>query len=88
MGTMRWGNSNWPERFKGQLDEVGEAEGMTEVLVMVANVELPCTDVTAEEVGTTPEAEPALTDATEAEPEADAVELEAGRTDPDTAAEL
>ena len=48
MGTMRCGYSNWPERFNGQLVELGEAEGMTEVLVMVANVELPGTEVMTE----------------------------------------
>ena len=80
---MRWGNSNWPERFNGQLDELGEAEGITEVLVMVANVELPCTDVTGEDAGAVPEAESVLTDAPEAEPE-----LEAGGADRDAGAEL
>ncbi len=48
MGTIRWGYSNWPERFNGQPVELGEAEGKSEVLVMVAKVELPCTGVAAE----------------------------------------
>ena len=47
---------------------------MTEVLVMVASVELPCTDAAAEDAGARPDAEPA--------------ELEAGGTDPDAEAEI
>lgn len=37
------------------MDELGEADGMTEVLVIVANVELPCTDVAAEDTGAVPD---------------------------------
>ena len=71
---MRCGNSNWPDRFVGQLDELGVAEGMTEVLVTVASVELPCTDVMAEDARAVPDAEPA--------------ELEAGGADLDVEAEI
>ncbi len=57
MGIIRCGYSNWPERSIGQMGELGEAEGITEVLVIVANVELPWIGVAAEDAGADAEAE-------------------------------
>lgn len=67
MGTIRCGYSNWPERSTGQPDEVGEAEGIIEVFVIVAKVELPCTDVAAENAGAVPDEGIALSEAELAE---------------------
>ncbi len=67
MGTIRCGYSNWPERSTGQPDEVGEAEGIIEVFVIVAKVELPCTGVAAENAGAVPDEGIAVSEAELAE---------------------
>ena len=57
---MRRGYSKFPDRSIGQADELGEAEGVIEVFVTVAKVELPCTGPATEDIeGVPPEVDEA-----------------------------